>query len=149
MPFDASPTEIVTNPVRQQIDVAIDRIKVDGWTKGTVAMPFDGANTRGAKAVYVIDRMLELFDGGKHWHRGWAEKGEGGGTNRCLVSAMKTVRKYDGISGDRTSHYLGLAIRHRYCTSIGIMEFNDNYATTYDTIERVLRDARELASSDV
>ena len=42
-----------------------------------------------AKAIAVLDAMLEFFDGGKRWMRGQLQDGQG---NRCLVGALQYAR---------------------------------------------------------
>jgi hypothetical protein len=112
-------------------------------------MPFDGTNARGAKAVYVIDRMLEMFDGGKYWVCGmWNRRHPDGNKQRCLLSALRSIRRTEGVSGDRAGHYLANAMHEKYGCRWSIVVFND---TSHDfaTIEGTLQRARELAAQDI
>jgi hypothetical protein len=112
-------------------------------------MPFDGTNTRGAKAVYVLDRMLEMFDGGKYWLCGaWNLPDGDGHKHRCLLSALRSIRRIEGIFGDNTGRYIGNAI-YEDCGWRGIVSFNDLMDQNWRRIERTLHRARELAAQDI
>jgi hypothetical protein len=112
-------------------------------------MPFDGTNSRGAKAVYVIDRMLEMFDGGKYWVCGhWFLHHPDGSKQRCLLTALRAVRKTDKISGDNAGRYLARAIFEKHGERLSIIMYNDGHPNFAD-IERALHRARELAAQDI
>jgi hypothetical protein len=55
-----------------------------------------------AKALQVIDLMLEFFDGGKRWTR-WHICASG---RRCLIGALYHIREQPAIEGDGTEDYL-------------------------------------------
>jgi hypothetical protein len=57
-----------------------------------------------AKAVQVLDMMLKFFDGGRR--RQQAQLVSNDGQARCLVGALRHVRKEYGIRTDGTIHYL-------------------------------------------
>jgi hypothetical protein len=111
-------------------------------------MPFDGTQNGGLLAVYMIDQMIEMFDGGKNWCGfGWGN-GEGHtekGTH-CIVGAMMSIRASQRIKGDRTSRYIRQALDEKARRWCGIMQFNDNVSYTH--VHRVLLRARELAVAD-
>ncbi len=104
-------------------------------------MPFDGQTKPGLLAVYMIDRMIELFDGGKHWCRDWKDSNGG----HCIVGAMASIRATDKISGDGTGRYIRAAIDERcWRGAFGLMQYNDRQ-NSYEAIHAVLLRARELA----
>ena len=62
-----------------------------------------------AKAIVVLDAMLEFFDGGRRWIRGQLRDKDG----RCLVGALGYVRRQQRIRGAGTEHYLRRAMIDR------------------------------------
>jgi hypothetical protein len=106
-------------------------------------MPFDGTQNGGLLAVYMIDQMIEMFDGGKNWCGfGWSN---GKGTH-CIVGAMMSIRASQRIKGDETSRYIRQALDEEARRWRGIMNFNDNVSYTH--VHRVLLRARELSVAD-
>ncbi len=72
-----------------------------------------------AKAVQVLDLMLEFFDGGAAWlQREFRDEHD----NRCLVDALRHVRRRHGITGDGAGHYLRAAMPRR----VQLAAYNDD-----------------------
>jgi hypothetical protein len=65
-----------------------------------------------AKAIAVLDAMLEFFAGGKRWTRGKMVTYDG--RNRCLVGALQHIRAELGIRGDNTVALLESALRQHH-----------------------------------
>jgi hypothetical protein len=61
-----------------------------------------------AKAILVLDAMLEFFDGGRRWTQG--ELLDETGQNRCLIGALHYVRQQQRIPGAGTEFYLRTAL---------------------------------------
>jgi hypothetical protein len=73
-----------------------------------------------AKAVEVLDLLLEFFADGALWlQRGFHDPEDG---SRCLVSALNHVRRKHGITGDGTGFYLLEIMPQR---AKHLIEFND------------------------
>ena len=124
-------------------------------------MPFDGiSTTRGAKAVYVIDKMIEAFDDGKGWICGtWRSTDK---KQRCLMGALNFIRATDPVAKNlRITPYFIKAIgaqtlsrikeRHGYPTlnaKNAVIAFNDAN-NTYKPIHEMLLKARKLAEQDI
>jgi hypothetical protein len=84
-----------------------------------------------AKAILVLDAMLEFFDGGKRWARGdWVTYPA---RNRCLVGALKYVRFELGIRDDNTAELLESALpqHHRYLL-YRLLNPHDDFQPSYD-----------------
>jgi hypothetical protein len=56
-----------------------------------------------AKAIAVLDAMLQFFDGGRRWTIGQLRDTAG---NRCLIGALPHVRREQHIRGSGTEYYL-------------------------------------------
>jgi hypothetical protein len=61
-----------------------------------------------AKAILVLDAMLEFFDGGRRWTQG--ELLDESGQNRCLIGALHYVQQQQRIRGAATEFYLRTAL---------------------------------------
>jgi hypothetical protein len=61
-----------------------------------------------AKAILVLDAMLEFFDGGRRWTQGALH--DETGQNRCLIGALHYVRQQQRIRGAATEFYLRTAL---------------------------------------
>jgi hypothetical protein len=61
-----------------------------------------------AKAIAVLDAMLEFFDGGRRWTQG--ELLDETSQNRCLIGALHYVRQQQHIRGAATEFYLRTAL---------------------------------------
>jgi len=61
-----------------------------------------------AKAIVVLDAMLEFFSGGKIWTRSGMAIYDG--RNRCLVGALQHIRAELSIRGDGTFDLLHRAL---------------------------------------
>ena len=72
-----------------------------------------------AKAVEVLDLLLEFFADGALWLQREFHHPDG---SRCLVSALTHVRRKHGITGDGTGFYLLEMIPQR---ASNLIEFND------------------------
>jgi hypothetical protein len=86
-----------------------------------------------AKAILVLDAMLEFFEGGRRWIDGILRDDI---TNkRCLVGALHYVRQQQRIHGAGTEHYLHMALPSivRKFLEPGFVEiFNYDKPTTPD-----------------
>jgi hypothetical protein len=60
-----------------------------------------------AKATAVLDAMLEFFDGGQRWTRGILCDEH---RHRCLVGALRHVRRQEHIRGSGAEYYLRQAM---------------------------------------
>jgi hypothetical protein len=116
-----------------------------------------------AKAVQVLDTMLEFFDGGRRWTRGTLcdQYGE----RRCLIGALRYVRQQQHIRGAGTEHYLrhamisGVAddldpLSDLWVFAIGmpgdgdLMRYND-VSADYDEVREVILEARSMALAEL
>ena len=111
-----------------------------------------------AKAIAMLDAMLEFFDGGRRWMTGSL----GGGLfthQRCLVGALRHVRRQLKIRGAGTEHYLRCALID-VKPSIGLlkpgvldgpdfqlMRYNDS-CWTYDELRTLIVAARAIAEAE-
>jgi hypothetical protein len=118
-------------------------------------MPFDGRSkitvdhdlgaaapaVRGSAhdTVAALDKLAELFEGGRRWIR----KKECDGKGRfCLRGGIAHI-----AAGDYVGYYLKLAIRELAGPSMTIPAYNDN-APNFAAIAYVISRARELAEAD-
>lgn len=126
-------------------------------------MPFDGTTIRkrqlpkrdpgGAQSALVLDMAALFFQDGALW-TGEHWKTRAGA--RCLVEAVRFVRREIGRADDRALDYLARAIRETYRDCRGVWGsrdlivryYNDADGRTYPEIAHVLRRARQLAEAD-
>jgi hypothetical protein len=113
-----------------------------------------------AKAIVVLDAMLEFFDGGRRWIRGQLRDKDG----RCLVGALGYVRRQQRIRGAGTEHYLRRAMIDRtgdldpltdlWVLTIGmpddgnLMRYND-LSAGYHEVRDLIIEARALAQAEL
>jgi hypothetical protein len=105
--------------------------------------------TQGRASVIVFNRLLELFDGGRHWIQKQDTDGCG---NFCMRGGLRHLGKYRGSAYT----YLAVAINEAtqrcwgslnpYVCNERIIAFNDSY--NYAQVELVIRRAREMAQAD-
>ena len=109
-------------------------------------MPFDGTDTRAAKAVAMIDALLAFFDCGQNWLQAAFHEGD----QRCLISAMAHIRHRDKLNRDPTSQYIKLAAALSLPPSLhhpnSVMAIN-NSCRDYQQLAAILEQARSLAAS--
>jgi hypothetical protein len=114
-----------------------------------------------AKAVQVLDMMLEFFDGGRRWTRG---EFHNHGGHRCLIGALRYVRRQQNITGRDSEYYLRAAIiaagrtTHQHtalsplvvaCVTLSdLMNYND-LADSYVEVRRLIENARALAEAEI
>jgi hypothetical protein len=125
-------------------------------------MPFDGLDAgprrllkrdpRGAESALVLDMVEFFFQGGRLWTQYSATAGNG---ERCLVEAIRYVRRQIRSRSDRAQHYLARAIRQTCRDWRGVREsrdvvegYNDTRGRTYPEIVLVIRAAKMLAEAD-
>ena len=100
------------------------------------------ARSGAAKAVRMLDLLIEFFDDGKHWIRHDAVDRAG---NRCLVGAMGYIGARRSLSGARTGYYLRKAMGHR---TAPLDRFNDA-CREFGELRELILNARKLAVADV
>jgi hypothetical protein len=114
-----------------------------------------------AKAIAVLDAMLEFFDGGRRWWRG--SMYDVSGERRCLIAALHHIRAEFAFRGDGILHLLHAALPDEWKkqTPIGcsipkslqphhrLMYFNDTAATSYDDVRMLIVRARALAQAEL
>jgi hypothetical protein len=95
-----------------------------------------------AKALQMLDRMEEFFDGGKRWTRNKWHDGRG---HYCLIGALNHLSKADRPTRKQTRSYLEMALPapHRV-----ILRYND-WASSYLRIQILIARARALAEHDL
>jgi hypothetical protein len=106
--------------------------------------PFAMSRRDPEKSVLVLDRMLQLLDGGAHWTRGVYDDGEG---NFCLVGAMNQIRDDLRIRGAGTAYYLLRAIGGGRLLS-DLEDYND-WHNSFAHVEAVILKARALAEREI
>jgi hypothetical protein len=94
-----------------------------------------------AKAIVVLDAMLEFFDGGKRWTRGML--GDQYGQHRCLIGALNHIREQHQINDDGAEHYLRLAARTHF-----LMDYNDA-CRTFTALYYTIIEARQQAQAEL
>jgi hypothetical protein len=114
-----------------------------------------------AKAILVLDAMLEFFDSGRRWTRGEFHN-QGG--HRCLIGALRHVRRQQRILAAGTEYYLraamieagrpldqhtGLSPLAVACVTLSdLMNYND-LADSYDEVRRLIVAARARAQAEL
>lgn len=97
-----------------------------------------------ARAVDMLDLLVEFFEGGKYWTTGEFINDE---EKRCLVGAMRYIRTAHNLHGAPIRHYL-LRAMNRSVWGHGLMSFNDA-CRNFDELREVISKARELAVADI
>ena len=100
----------------------------------------DAAST--ARAVDLLDLLIEFFEDGKRWITGEFADAAG---NRCLVGAMRYIRAGHNLHGAPARYYLLRAMRGH---GEGLMMFND-WCKDYDELHTLIVNARNLAVADI
>jgi hypothetical protein len=120
-----------------------------------------------AKAIAILDAMLEYFEGGRRWTRGMLRDQH---QHRCLIGALRHVRRQQHIRGAGTEHYLRAAfwtfdplredLADPLIASIivrwralepddrDLMNYNDD-ADSYDDVRALIIEARALAQAEL
>jgi hypothetical protein len=95
----------------------------------------------------MLDLMLDFFDDGSKWSRGWGDYLTG---TRCLVGAMSDIRARYKISGDHAREYIIRAIPRdqQWSRFRGLMDYNDRHEGGWPELSMVLNKARHLALCD-
>ena len=117
-----------------------------------------------AKAIVVLDAMLEFFNSGERWTRGAFLNGAG---QRCLIGALRYVRWQQHIRGAGVENYLRGALIERIAEDIDgwphpastlwrcdggdtvLMCYNDTSAAGYDEVRALIVEARALAEAEL
>ena len=95
-----------------------------------------------AKAVDVLDLLIEFFDDGDRWIKGKLDDGAG---NRCLVGALRDIRDGHNLHGAPTRVYLLKAMQRSPKTGwTGLISFNDR-CRDFGELREVILQARKLA----
>jgi hypothetical protein len=99
-----------------------------------------------AKAVDVLDLLIEFFDDGDRWIKGRLDDGAG---NRCLVGALRDIRDGHNLHGAPTGVYLLKAMQRSPKTGwTGLISFNDR-CKDFGELREVILQARRLAVADI
>jgi hypothetical protein len=104
-----------------------------------------------AKAIAVLDAMLEFFDGGRRWTR-W--KRIGPKDRRCLMGALGLIREQHLIQSDGTEHYLReITGTQPGKTKFGLndldlMNYND-HCQSFRRLRALIVAARALAQAEL
>ena len=107
-------------------------------------MPRDAHSV--AKAVDMLDLLIEFFDDGEHWIKGKLDDGAG---NRCLVGALRDIRDGHNLHGAPTRVYLLKAMQRSPKTGwTGLISFNDR-CRDFGELHEVILQARKLAVADI
>jgi hypothetical protein len=115
-----------------------------------------------AKAIAVLDAMLEFFDGGKRWTRGMLRDHHH--QHRCLIGALRHIRQQQRIRGAGTEHYLRDAMIARaddldpltdlWVLGVGmacdgdLMRYND-VSADYAGVRALIVEARAIAQAEL
>jgi hypothetical protein len=110
-----------------------------------------------AKAILVLDAMLEFFDGGKRWWR--KELTSPNRKRACLVGAAALFSEERTQPDDNALNYLHAALDKEITGCLGnqiillsyasqIMRYNDQ-SPNYRRVERLIRAARAIAEAEL
>jgi len=99
-------------------------------------MPRDAHSA--AKAVDMLDLLIEFFDDGERWIKGKLDDSAG---NRCLVGALRDIRDGHNLHGAPTRVY-------RLTGWTGLISFNDR-CRDFGELREVILQARKLAVGDI
>ena len=107
-------------------------------------MPRDAHSA--AKAVDMLDLLIEFFDDGDRWIKGKLDDGAG---NRCLVGALRDLRDGHNLHSAPTRLYLLKAMqRSPKAGWTGLISFNDR-CRDFGELREVILQARKLAVADI
>ena len=107
-------------------------------------MPRDAHSA--AKAVDMLDLLIEFFDDGERWIKGKLDDGAG---NRCLVGALRDIRDGHNLHGAPTRVYLLKAMQRSPKTGwTGLISFNDR-CRDFGELREVILQARKLTVADI
>ena len=107
-------------------------------------MPRDAHSA--AKAVDMLDLLIEFFDDGDRWIKGKLDDGAG---NRCLVGALRDNRDGHNLHGAPTRAYLLKAMQRSPKPGwTGLISFNDR-CRDFGELHEVILQARKLAVADI
>jgi hypothetical protein len=96
-----------------------------------------------AKAVRMLDLLIEFFEDGKYWMKcDFIDDDE----NHCLVGAMRCIRTAHNLHGAPTRQYLLRVMTPRQRNN-GLMAFNDS-CRDFGQLHALILKARELAVAD-
>lgn len=97
-----------------------------------------------ARAVDMLDLLVEFFEDGKYWTTGKFINDE---EKRCLVGAMRTIRTAHNLHGAPTRFYLlrAMPLENR---REGLMAFNDR-CRDFGELAELISQARALAVADI
>jgi hypothetical protein len=101
-----------------------------------------------AKAIEILTRVLEFYDGGRQWIRGYAYR-EG---QRCLISALIWVSgKHDTGYAEDARHYLRAALalfwQGRKVCDVDLIGYNDE-SGDFEEVRALILEALALARAD-
>src|SRR6516165_4982838 len=114
------------------------------FRSGAAIMPRDAHSV--AKAVDMLDLLIEFFDDGDRWIKGKLDDGAG---NRCLVGALRDIRDGHNLYGAPTRIYLLRAMQRSPKTGwTGLISFNDR-CRDFAELREVILQARKLAVGDI
>jgi hypothetical protein len=114
MPFDNLP--VVSNPVRDVIDQAIDRIETDGWCQGAL-----GVHPKGVRGFNVcLLGAIGMYRSGAGYFAPTPDVEKAMDLLACMVSGGKDKK-------------------------VALFTWNDHPATTRDEVIDLLKRARDLA----
>jgi hypothetical protein len=101
-----------------------------------------------AKAVQVLDSMMEFFDGGSRWHRG--ELVSEDGTKRCVIGALRHIRATLRVRGDNTAYYLRRTVTPDCCLLFQMHPADDTDLMGYnDKVRELILEARAIAQAEL
>ena len=95
-----------------------------------------------AKAVQLLDLMLEFFADGGHWTRGCYDDGAGG---RCLVGALLYLSRNHRLPAAPAIALLQDAMPR---AGLPLVHFNDTRCGSVAELRSVILKARRLADDD-
>jgi hypothetical protein len=101
------------------------------------------AEAETAKAVQLLDLMLEFFADDGHWTRGCYDDGNGG---RCLVGALLHLGRQHRLP---MAPAIGLLQDAMPRPGLPLVHFNDTRCGTIAELRAVILKARRLAHDDV
>ena len=107
-------------------------------------MPRDADSA--ARAVDMLDLLIEFFDDDERWIKGKLDDGAG---NHCLVGALREIRDGHNIHGAPTRVYLLKAMQGSPKTGwTGLISFYDR-SRDFGELREVILQARKLAVADI
>jgi hypothetical protein len=117
-----------------------------------------------AKAIVVLDAMLQFFDGGKRWTQGELRDYR---RRRCLIGALEHIERQQRLRGSGAESYLRSAILStgdsldpliRFAIALlnilpapddrDLTNYNDE-AASYDEVRALIIEARAIAQAEL